>query len=499
MKFTALITLSLWTALTFSAESIKNMPQNFLKNDKIMSAKEFKQTKKQLTSKFQKKKSRTISGSVDGSASMSKEYKALNKRYLSISTPDEFLKIVYESTEWLDTCFQKPNDESCNLPSDAKLFKIQLASISNLEGITYRLRPYIEDYPAVHSRIVTLIRKISGNIFILDRSDQTKLFASYLARPTDKVATKLIKNYTNLETFISKQVIPLNTKCKEVLKAVDFSSGVTLDKKLVFGKEAYSDDINRFTIADEGDKHLLISRFARNKAYWSMMMAYNYDDLLDVVKKVGHLHGIDGFKSTLGFSKVSGATAKERASILRDFPNFLTLSKSGKYWMNIAYDNYIDAINHASLAWTVIQHRPVGSRGIYPTLQNDQFGNFVTEGIDDLQEMVQADKNSYRSLITGNVTTFNFKEFFQNPPKDLKAFLPIGFQEGKKEKEFKASNGKKYEYRNYLQDSSEKWNAAAFEPYFPDVKKQGVPTVIKTLRTSYGSSVIRSLRLPLML
>jgi hypothetical protein len=88
-----------------------------------------------------------------------------------------------------------------------------------------------------------------------------------------------------------------------------------------------------------------------------------------------------------------------------------------------------------------------------------------------------------RSAVTGHTVVVDLKRFYDNPPKDLKAFLPTSHETGSKKL---SKHGVKYP--NYYIGRPNAWN---LEPYknhiFPTLGKQeDVMKYVRTLRQSYG-------------
>jgi hypothetical protein len=296
------------------------------------------------------------------------------------------------------------------------------------------------------------------------------------------------------------------------LKTIDFSKRIISDKKVYFGDRSYTSNFQRYVAGDRGDHKALLSRMARGIGRLFYMTSYDMTQILDVTTSVGALHGYAGvggkLTNSMGLgSFVDGATAKERAAVIRKHSGFLKLDPDiGRKNMETSYKYYANAIYYGKQAWDIIKHRKETDRNLFRGLVLGGFDDFVDSSVDTLVKAIPVRVENGRfvypdpgsiefiSAVDGTRTRFDIHEFFHNPPRDLKAFLPTQFKSGYSELK---AHGKSY--RNYLKDSSTGWKTSEFAPYFPSVKSQGVPKVIKTLRNSHGSGMIRGLRLPLLL
>ena len=178
---------------------------------------------------------------------------------------------------------------------------------------------------------------------------------------------------------------------------------------------------------------------------------------------------------------------------------FLKLRPQGKTFMQFAYSFLKTSVTEGAKAWDGIKNRSSGQRNLFPAIVPQFYNNLVDNNIVKLKDIVDNNTTLFRSAIEGDSTHFDIKKYFTEPPADLKAFLPTDFKSGNREITHTLNDGTKVKYRNYMQDSAAKWNRGVWSKYFSDVNKQGVPKVLKILRTSNGAALFRGTRVPLML
>ena len=109
----------------------------------------------------------------------------------------------------------------------------------------------------------------------------------------------------------------------------------------------------------------------------------------------------------------------------------------------------------------------------------------IDESVNNIENLIQ-DKEVVSAVVNGEAVDVRFSQFFLNPPKDLKAFMPTEFN--------KESNYKKNAYgtyRNYRAGSPVGWNLEAYRRYFPDVKSnEDIKRAARILGQSWGGALV---------
>ncbi|MBI3542011.1 MAG: hypothetical protein HY075_01870, partial [Deltaproteobacteria bacterium] len=180
-----------------------------------------------------------------------------------------------------------------------------------------------------------------------------------------------------------------------------------------------------------------MARFHRRMSTISQLEAYNINGNIALRKEIGRKVGVDvALSSSFGGSEalsIDGMTRVERVKIAKSHPELFRLRSNGKFWMKRAYMHLNKWAEYTSHAWDLVQ----GERNSHldSLLDPDLFTgrNEQTEkALANLKRLVpplgsKEGMARIQGAITGEGAYVNVRDYFLNPPEDLKALMPTKF------------------------------------------------------------------------
>ncbi len=408
---------------------------------------------------------------------MSKELKEIISKLHKVKTSEEYDEML--------TLLDKNYD---SYPTDVKFYLTQILPLKPLRGIVYRLRPMFEKKSNfLHSEVVTFVKKITNSSKVLLPFDYVNAGTEYLVSPYYVDANNLVatfKTEDEVQMFIAANFIPALLEQTKRLQKLDLTTPVVWDNRIVYGPDAFKDGIGRFKLFGEFEKQMILSSSYSALSSLALTCAYNISDSIDLYKEIGFLYGLDGFGI---FNKVDGVSAEKVSKIVSaaKYSNLGTLLSNGKTWVNFSYQMSLRSLDYFNEAWKNSgEERKSASSFVINTDFLNVDRNAVTENLEIATRIMKSSETeALRSVVTGEVIQVNYKELFSNPPKDLKIFLPVGFEKGREVSRTVASGpgkGKVLKFRNYAEGRAIKFKTEFFAPYFPNIKSQ--EDVFKTRR-----------------
>ncbi len=478
-----------------------------------MSEKRFKKLVKKMR-KINKRKIASLDNTV--SSKLDSSYVKLTKKFLEIKDVDVMADFMNTNKKFIKNCLWK----DCGISDDELFFRTYLYSVTPFESITYRLRKYVEKYPYGQTLFVSPLRVLATISEVWKPNNSTQnLLSQYMTAPTKYTFDKEIKTAPGFTTYLSKEYLSVLSDLMIILdrKIGSQKEYVIWDNKVMAGNNSFPDGIQRYQAVTMGDRYAMASYLAQVASNWSMYLAYNTHNILEVFKSLGHLYGVDSFTSSvtnrLGIWRdISGAPASARKKVFdnKKYKTFLKKHAGTSYWMGVSFKYLKRSVDYGQIAWTELKERKSNELGILSYFQIPTgTQTFLNDGVEKVREAFPEENENgkfitdkkdnvikgnmtFSSLVSNETVKFDVYEFYHNPPADLKNFLPKDFVRGKKNKErtFKTQNGKKFvtKYRNYLYGSPLKWQIDKFSKYFKNVEKdEDIPRNIRVLSESYAS------------
>jgi hypothetical protein len=467
--------------------------------------------------------------SVDGKAlDQDRVFTYLRKRFLSISNAEGIRSLVTDAYKKVRACTNnRYQGDAClktklgdgSLVEDsyeAKFFYTQLAGLYPLEGFLYRIRDYVEEFRAPHAASLTLVRNFAVFTHVMSSNEQADHIFAFLSEPSERTANNTIPNDASLQKFVNDEVLPLTVESQSYFHQIKegFERGLLWDNRIITGTNSIGNRAIRFAKGDIGDFNAMMAAYASFIGGLNLSLAYDWSNLLDISKDLGFLVGIESVTSRLGnivrngpnSTNIQGAPASKRTAIIKKYPKFLTKRSSlsdseWKAYLLNAYHSIQATASYAAEAWKDVKGRTRQDRPFTLFHLIEPYGNLVDQGARVLNAQVMENREVYtfNSQIDNKVVKFNARDYFvNNPPRDLKAFLPTGFVGGDKESNTRFKNGRKtIKKRNYLWGSANSWNVGEYGKYFPGVNSNAkLKQTMRSFSQTYGGFMFGGFLLP---
>lgn len=424
----------------------------------------------------EKKRKPANSAMIDDSL-MSKELKAIQVRIHAV-----------KSSEGMETLLTELDKNYESYPSDVKFYITQIMPVRAFRGLFYRLKPLFDGKSNfVHSQILTTAKSMATRVQLYLPYEYADAGFEYISAPYMNSTGKMVESFgteEDLQVWMVNELLPLVNTGIARLEKLNLVEPVIWDQKMVFGPKSFGDGINRFKLVGEFEKNLSLSGLYNSVATIATSRAYSVENAIGLYKEVGFLYGFDGFGL---FNRIDGVSAEKVSKVMRkpEFKTTGTLIVDGGQWMEYAYRSTQKSIKRIIVAWNLSSSERK-DENLYAF--NTGFINVnrdeVEENLKIINRVVTSKEvESLRSAVTGEVVQLNFSKLFHSPPKDLKAFLPISFDQKKNSSRavvLADGSTKTISYRNFAQGSANGWDLKEFENYFPSVKSND--DVYRTLR-----------------
>lgn len=429
-------------------------------------------TLKQIIEKSESRRSPAQAGGLT-EAQMSPELRAIRDRFFKVKTSDELAQMLSE----LDANYDA-------LPTDAKFFAAQFIPAQALRGFVYRVKNVFEKRSrGVHSAVLTMAKKTATKFRIYLPQDSMVAVEEYFMAPyyENGQLVSVFNDEADIQGWLAGPFREQILKADERIGKLNLSEPVVWDQRFTFGPDSFKDGVKRFRLIGELEKSMVRSAMMTTVAGLSFLRAYNIRGSIDLSRDLGRLYGIDGF-----LSEVDGVSAKKVTNAINKYPQIGTLLPDGEAWMKSSLNASRWAVVHAWAAWQA-SSEPRKNESLYAVDSGYWRVNRhdIEQNLEILYRVVASESSEkMRSSVTGEVVEVRYADFFNKPPKDLKAFLPTGFDSRSKVTRQAVVDAKgltkPLTYRNYSEGSPEKWNVAAYNTYFPSIKKDD--DVFKSVR-----------------
>lgn len=450
-----------------------------------------------LVAKMNKQeKSRKIASELDQEyfeSKMSPEMKKFREEFLKIKTADELDSKLTE----LDKNYDKLASD------DIKFIAAQLIPMRAMRGLVWRLIPTVEDTKITHSLLVTQVKSLAVNMKIFLPTEQWNAAFDYVTQPFVQngqfpfvAAGEAIAQFPKgsevyVQAYVRSTVLPmLRTSAKRLEKLDLTDDQVVWDNKLLYGPGSFPSAVDRYALVGEVEKQNSLMNIYGTMSELAYQSAYSQEGGMKMNQQISKLYGWD---SILG--QVDGVPASKRVKVIREaqYRNWGKLFNDGQEWLNLSWNYLARSVEHGDLAWTAMKNRPVSEIYFADNSRSLPFQRPIGLRLDNLKKMIEGPA-MIRSFITEETTTVNLKDFYLNPPKDLKDLYATQFEGGSEmnSMSLKTNAGvKKFSYRNYLHGRPTGWNVEVYKRYFPQVNSgSDLQNTARILSQGWGSSTI---------
>lgn len=448
-----------------------------------------------ITKMKKQEKSRKIASELDQEffeGKMSPEMKKFREEFLKVKTADELDAKLTE----LDKNYDSYSD-------DVKFMAAQLIPMRALRGLVWRLIPTVEDTKITHSLLLTQVKSLGVNMKIFLPTDQWNAAFDYITQPfvqngqfpftqAGEVVAQFPKgSEVHVQAYMRNTVLPMLRTSALRLDKIDLSdSYIVWDNKLLYGPGAFPSAMDRYSLVGEVEKQTSLTYLYGTLSEIAYQSAYSQEGGLKMNQQISKLYGWDSF-----LSKVDGVPASKRIQIIRDpkYSNWGRLYDDGQKWLNSSWHFLARSVAHGDLAWNAMKSRPVSEVYFSDNSYALPFQRPVNLRLDNLKKMLEG-PTMIRSFITEETATVNLKEFYLNPPTDLKDLYATGFEGGAENAtlSLKTKDGvKAFSHRNYFKGRPMSWKIDAYKKYFPAVKNgTDLQNTARILSQGWGSATI---------
>lgn len=358
------------------------------------------------------------------------------------------------------------------LPEDAKFLSIMLSSLKPFRGILYKVKEFVSQHKMAHSNILTTFKAVAANIKLLfpDNTHHLPALFEYVAAPY-RVNGKLVRQVSNeadIQNWLFCVVGGNMLQTLEKLSGLQLKKPITWDNTVVYGRDSYLDNINRYKLFDKIEREVFVASLEAGLGQIYFSKSYSAKNAGDFSSEIGKKLGVNVI---LSFGKVNGLTPKDVVKVLNK-KKFNEFGKkvscqvmSGEACTVAAYSLAKSSVERLDAVWDDFRAYRNSSQNQF-FLDSSFFSkNFNDENIRKIKTFFSEDFVAIRSSITGEVIEVSVKNFYMNPPQDLKALMPTSF-EIQKYRFISAQKGREDKYRNYFYGRPTAWNAKAYEAYF---------------------------------
>jgi hypothetical protein len=295
----------------------------------------------------------------------------------------------------------------------------------------------------------------------------------------------------HVQAYLRNTVIPMMRISAQRLEKLDLSDDqVVLDNKLLYGPGAFPSAMDRYSLVGEVEKQTSLTYLYGSLSELCYQSAYSQEGGMKMNQEISKLYGWDSF-----LSQVDGVPAAKRIKVVRNpkYANWGKMYDDGQQWLNSSWAFLARSVEHGDLAWTAMKNRPVSEIYFADNSYALPFQRPISLRLDNLKKMIEG-PTMIRSFITEETTTVNLKDFYLNPPKDLKDLYATDFENSGEMNSvtLKTNAGaQKFSYRNYFNGRPTNWKIDTYKRYFPQVKNANdLKNTARILSQGWGSATV---------
>lgn len=451
---------------------LKDMPLNLVSDEAFKASRTFssEKAKRYPSGQFE---DLGVKNNVQVSINdVSPQFLAFTNEFLALKTADEFYSFL-----------KKTEKEYDQYPPDVQYAATLLLVMKPFRGFLFRVEGLFDEKRGwAYSKKESILKSLFSNVQIFIPSNQWKAALDYVNIPDSYV--QQFKKVSDLQNYLYNYgTVSLRFAIRRLetirAKMIESKKDFFVDKQILFGSGAFKDTRDRVRMMGLPEMEMQIAMMYGNLHVLNAFVSYNQDDGIAIVNELanGRIVGtsIPVLEQDDAFSTketVDIIMAKNKIGKALKYPKFLTLRDSvstirpytGKQTMSDSYDALKQAVYFQRQAWTHILERQ-GTQAHFITDVTLKFHhNKVESGLTEIEALLEGEGfKPVRSIVTGNVMELNLKAFFkENPPQDLKQFLPNKF-EMNPGKWVETVDGVKY--RNHRFGRANGWNNDSYKPY----------------------------------
>ncbi|MBF0441737.1 MAG: hypothetical protein HQK54_07540 [Oligoflexales bacterium] len=390
-------------------------------------------------------------------------------------------------------------------PPDLQFVAAFYIPMAKLQSIVYRLEGLFEKSQAgaardktTHSFYISLIKASATGINTFLPNQNWNTGFRYVTEPfkgADATNAPFLR-VKDFQSYLMNSVLPELENMYKSISKIQFAYGaekpaqmppegfIVFDNKILYGTivsngksvEPFPNNLDRYILVGEAERKAVLASIKLSIHNLLVTCALNLDTILDLNESLAKALGFDN--DLLGFREIEGLTSERRAKIVKDYAGkYKLFAVENPQLLQGAFANLKDAVNLAYEAWKMVKARKVEEVEATSDIAQNFLGlnparlipwsRMTNAGFENLLNIVNNDKASVRSEVTGEVAEISLKNLYFNPPANLADFMPTRFET---QREITEAN---MNYRNYFHGTPLEWNLATYINYFPSVQKTG--------------------------
>lgn len=415
-----------------------------------------------------------------------------------------------QSSEEIPALIEVLEKKYDSYPMDAKFVAAQIIAIKPYRSIIYRARHLIDRAEYTKAMVITTLRATASGQNVFFPTAQWKAGFDYLTKPSANMGPD-IENEAQLQSYIQTDVLESVQDLKKRMEVMNFKTPIYFDSKMAYSSANFFSDDDRFALIGETERNTALAGLNFTISSMHYAQAYNWNGMFETADKMARVYGFrNGLSAALSVDFVDGATAQKRNEVLKRNSALFTLRKGGEKWTAAAYSYFKEGVRYSRLAWDAAKkdgssnsnlNMLLDPRGVLPITRQ---GDTALKNVESLTVGNGPTDAVFTSAIIGNESVkVNVNAIFNNPPQDMKAFLPTAYEGGSRviASEFARDKGGQLRggYRNYMYGSPTKWcinncvgatgEANSYGVYFPEVKTaEEVQDAARILAQTWGGS-----------
>lgn len=422
----------------------------------------------------------------------------------SIKNSVDLANIVNKHVAVYETALKQNKLE--DLPQDYLFFTSLLEPISSLRGIAHRVYGLFEKNAAkaggyngvVFREFYTSRLQAMASFINTYYPSNGRAYFEFFTRPYKGVG-KSFSSTHEIQNFMMGDIYPKIQNALVALDAVgniEIKKPIAIDANVFVGKGADIAEGWRYTYINNHEVSTIKAQLHQLSHDLIIFAQYDRDQLFGMkykknVKMVGYV--TDAFYKKPGYSLVDIDELVQKYPSLYTMRNIPFAVEGGGTWMEKALTHLrIGSTLEKDALDQVKEFRNSVTRQVaFHSLLDGQLAYFATEQNYEMNEkraeLLNGQDVMIRNLMTGETALINYANYYLNPPKDLKEFLPIKYD--KKGERFEKIAGAKIP--NFFYGQPTTWNVDAYQRYFPSVKSSNdIPALVRTLASSPRTSHI---------
>jgi hypothetical protein len=442
--------------------------------------------------------------SIRNEASMSQKSQELIQEMIRVKTHQDVDAFISKHVQVIDTHLKAKSINE--LPRDYRLMLSLIYPFKRLRGFGYQIYGFSEiplqdrKYTNVNYSMGTVksildakLQSIISNINVYSPKFGSALF-DWLTLPSSSKTS--FNRVEDVQNFLMGSVYPdfkISMNLIGSIGDIPLNRPLLLDLAAITGSKKAIPERQRLLHVYQHEIEALKALMSQTCHDLIIYAHYDRNDSINYEYNLKKKLIMNGYK----LSSSPGIPMYLAVNEFKSYPKLLTLRSipfsipgGEESWMMVALKHLRSAIYHENLSYQAMKTAvsELTDDEITKSILNPRLHYLVDERVKKSfakrQLMTSQNGVALKSFITGEMTRVNMVEMYQNPPMDLKAFLPTEF-ELSQPRQIQV-NGKKV--TNYRFGLPSNWDLAIYQTYFPTVKNAEDIKKLARILESHGAT-----------